>query len=508
MNPNDDDRSARSQVTLRLDRGLLDMIDNLARDEGVDRTELVRRLLADGLAHRRMEAAIGEYAAGRRSAWSASALAGVDLYEMLDRIAEAGVPYLVDPETLDRLRAGNGTPPPGAPPTPSRTRPASSSEEALITTLRTRYRPSVTRMLFVGESSPAGGTHFYRADSNLYRATRDAFGVGLSVADPPEGEAFLAWFQELGCWLVDLADRPVNRSAAAERTRAVDAGIPALARTIREVHPTRVLVLLRRIAPAVRRAARVADFDDRAIDVLPFPTRQWRPVYVDQLAGILSAVLGSGAASSTLQPDVATPPRHAIAEVSAEYRTPGLHSVMAEVLRGHGNAWMKSSALAREIADADLWRRPGDGRHPPASQISARARARLYADLFQTSDLGIRLRVEPPEAARPEADPVGIAIARRMRTGLNAIYRKRLRGVFLYGSRARGEHVPDSDVDVLIVLDRVGRYGEELERTSKLASDLSIEAGVIVNRTFASEADWQTGAKPFLVSARADALHV
>ena len=76
MNPNDDDRSARSQVTLRLDRDLLDKVDDLARVEGVDRTELVRRLLADGLADRRMKAAIGEYAAGRRSAWSASESAG------------------------------------------------------------------------------------------------------------------------------------------------------------------------------------------------------------------------------------------------------------------------------------------------------------------------------------------------------------------------------------------------------------------------------------------------
>ncbi|MDO8485901.1 MAG: nucleotidyltransferase domain-containing protein [Candidatus Limnocylindrales bacterium] len=116
------------------------------------------------------------------------------------------------------------------------------------------------------------------------------------------------------------------------------------------------------------------------------------------------------------------------------------------------------------------------------------------------------MRVEPGEAARPAPDPIGIAIARQMRQGLSEIYGKRLRGVFLYGSRARGEQGPDSDVDILIVLDRVGRYGEELERTSKLASDLSLDAGVIVSRAFASEVDWRTGAKPFLVSARADAL--
>ncbi len=378
MNPNDDDRSARSQVTLRLDSDLLRKIDVLAGVEGVDRTELVRRLLADGLADRRMKAAIGEYATGRRSAWSASESAGVALYEMLDRIAEAGVPYRMDPEALDRLRSGDGSPPPGGS-TPN-------APNAPIDALRSRYQPSVTRVLFVGESSPAGGTHFYRADSNLYRATREAFGIGFSVADPPEREDFLAWFQDLGCWLVDLADDPVDRSATTKRIRTVDAGVAALGQTIREVQPARVVVLLRRVAPAVRRAARVAGFDDRAIDVLPFPIRQWRPVYVDQLAGILADVFDSGATVT------ASGPRHAVAEPSTSYGARGLNDVMADVLRGHGNAWMKAGAIAREIAKADLWRRPGDGRHPPASQISSRARARASADLFQVGDLGIRLR--------------------------------------------------------------------------------------------------------------------
>jgi hypothetical protein len=247
--------------------------------------------------------------------------------------------------------------------------------------------------LFVGESSPAGGTHFYRANSNLYRATREAFGSGLSVSDPPEGEAFLAWFQELGCWLVDLADRPVNRSTAGERTRAVDAGVDALAQTIQEVKPARILVVLRRIAPAVRRAARIAGFDERAIDVLPFPTRQWRPIYVGQLAGIVASLLGNGAnVRSTLGSPRKARPIRRTAERPAGYGTELLHEVIARVLRTHKNAWMKSSAIAREIADLDMWRRPSDGQHPRASQISARTRTRAYADQFQTSDLGIRLR--------------------------------------------------------------------------------------------------------------------
>ena len=110
------------------------------------------------------------------------------------------------------------------------------------------------------------------------------------------------------------------------------------------------------------------------------------------------------------------------------------------------------------------------------------------------------------EAQHFGPDPIGLAIARRMRKGLKEIYRGRLRGVYLYGSRARGEQGPDSDADILIVLDHVGPLGEELERTSELASDLTLDTGVIVSRAFASEADWRTGTKPFLVGARADAL--
>lgn len=103
-------------------------------------------------------------------------------------------------------------------------------------------------------------------------------------------------------------------------------------------------------------------------------------------------------------------------------------------------------------------------------------------------------------------DPMGTTVARRMRTGLQRIYGKRLRGVFLYGSRARGEQGPDSDVDIMVVLDELGSYGTELASTSELASDLSLDLGVLISRAFASEADWKSGAKPFLISARADAV--
>lgn len=43
---------------------------------------------------------------------------------------------------------------------------------------REDYLPDAVQVLFIGESPPAGGTFFYRANSGLYRATREAFAAG------------------------------------------------------------------------------------------------------------------------------------------------------------------------------------------------------------------------------------------------------------------------------------------------------------------------------------------
>ena len=208
---------------------------------------------------------------------------------------------------------------------------------------------------------------------------------------PPDGSAFLGWFRELGCWLVDIAEQPVNRLPVHDRELVVRKGIARLTEILRQTAPDRVVVLVRRIAPDVRRAAALAGLDERAIDVLTFPIRQWRSTYVEQLAGIMRHV-GDRSGPSTL-PSVAAASleaRTATREAVEPYGSATLHDVVTEVLREHGGAWVKASQIAREIAERDLWRRPSDGAHPRGSQVSARARQ--YPSLFQSSDLGIRLR--------------------------------------------------------------------------------------------------------------------
>ena len=86
-----------------------------------------------------------------------------------------------------------------------------------------------------------------------------------------------------------------------------------------------------------------------------------------------------------------------------------------------------------------------------------------------------------------------LTIASKTRRVLDEIYGERLRGVYLYGSAARDQLTPDSDIDIAIILDEIQSRFEEHERTSQLGSDVSLEENTLVTFLFISEADFREG---------------
>ncbi len=115
----------------------------------------------------------------------------------------------------------------------------------------------------------------------------------------------------------------------------------------------------------------------------------------------------------------------------------------------------------------------------------------------------------------PEADegatgrhPLLGSLLTELRTGLEALYGARLARLILYGSQARREARPGSDIDVLVVLKGPLRTGEEIRRTSDLVARLSLKHEVAISRLFKSEAAFERERSPLLLNVRKEGMAV
>ena len=97
-------------------------------------------------------------------------------------------------------------------------------------------------------------------------------------------------------------------------------------------------------------------------------------------------------------------------------------------------------------------------------------------------------------------------LVQELKVGLIRIYGERLKGVYIYGSYARGEERNDSDIDVMIVLEDYDSYGKEIDRTGELVSRLSLEYGISISRVIMKEIQWKGSDTPLLRNVRMDGI--
>jgi predicted nucleotidyltransferase len=97
-------------------------------------------------------------------------------------------------------------------------------------------------------------------------------------------------------------------------------------------------------------------------------------------------------------------------------------------------------------------------------------------------------------------------LVQELKEGLSLIYGDRVKGIYLYGSYARGEERSDSDIDVMIVLDDYQSYGKEIDRTGELVSQLSLTYGISISRVLMKEIQWMESDTPLLRNIRADGV--
>lgn len=90
-----------------------------------------------------------------------------------------------------------------------------------------------------------------------------------------------------------------------------------------------------------------------------------------------------------------------------------------------------------------------------------------------------------------------------LKARLAAAYGERLHAVVLFGSEARGDARPDSDIDLLAVLDTLpGDYGDELERALVAVYPVALQLGRRVSVKPVAREEYEQGDSPLLREVR------
>ena len=93
---------ALKTVTTRLPPEVLEEIEGIARRDRIDRSELIRRLLDQALARRRIDETVEAYRKGKVTMWRASEMAGVSLREMMNILGDLKIDLNYTTEDLER----------------------------------------------------------------------------------------------------------------------------------------------------------------------------------------------------------------------------------------------------------------------------------------------------------------------------------------------------------------------------------------------------------------------
>jgi uncharacterized protein len=99
-------------------------------------------------------------------------------------------------------------------------------------------------------------------------------------------------------------------------------------------------------------------------------------------------------------------------------------------------------------------------------------------------------------------------LLRRIRSSLEEAFGKRLKGIVLYGSEARGEAAPESDIDLLVLLTGRIKLGQDLRTIIHALYPLELEIERAIDATPVSVDVYEAGEFALYRNAKRDGIVV